>query len=221
MVNLFKKYLWVFEWVGAAILIGIGITVAIVDPIVYVVTGIILTIFGLFRVIPLVRTTKAKTMKIILTVEVGLNIILGGLLIFFGLKENFDLSTLNNIYGYLLGAILYSRGVIYFLGTSIYQERTSPVLFLAHIAFITLGTWFILSGNLTSAKLGFAILGLAILAALILILHGSRGYKSYRIDSLSKDETKSIKTKEQPIKSDKKDIIVDKEEQKREENIIN
>lgn len=218
MTNFFKKYLWIFEWVGAAILIGLGITVAIESTIVYVVTGIILTIFGIFRVVPLLRTTKTKTMKIVLAVEVSLNIVLGALLIYFGLKDNPDL---NKVYGYLLGAILYSRAVIYFLGTSLFKERTSPIIFIAHLAFITIGTWFIVSGGFTSQTLGFVILGLAILAALILILHGSRGYKNYRLDSLAIDETKNIKVKDQPAEAVRKDVIVDKQEEKREENILN
>lgn len=218
MTNFFKKYLWIFEWVGAAILIGLGITVAVESNIVYIVTGIILTIFGLFRVIPLIRTTKSKAMQITLTVEVGLNIIIGGLLIYFGIK---DITNLDKVYGYLLGAILYSRAVIYLIGTSLFKERTSPIIFIAHVVFITLGTWFITSGGFTTQELGFAILGLAILAAIILILHGTRGYKNYRLDSLSIDETKGIKVKEQPAESVRDDVIVDKPEEKREENILN
>ena len=68
MTNFFKKYLWIFEWIGAALLITLGVVVAVEDQIVHVVTGIVLTLFGLFRVIPLVKTTKTKSMKIILTI---------------------------------------------------------------------------------------------------------------------------------------------------------
>lgn len=222
MTNFFKRYLWIFEWIGAALLITLGVVVAVEDQIVHVVTGIVLTLFGLFRVIPLVKTTKTKSMKIILTIEVVLNIIIGGLLIYFGLKENPDLKS---VYGYLLGAILYARAVIYFLGTSIFKERTTPIIFILHIAFITLGTWFIVSGGFTSKQLGIAVLVIAVLVALMFILHGIRGYKSYRLDSLTIEETQGFSVKDEKKKEKKKnkhqDVIVDKQEEQREENILN
>lgn len=223
MTNFLKKYLWIFEWVGAAILIGLGITVVFAKSIIYVVPGIMLVIFGLFRIIPLIKTTKTKSMMITLIVEISLNVIIGGLLIYFGLKLNQDSSAiqLESAYGYLLGAILYVRGFIYFMGTSLFKERTSPFIFGLHIIFITLGTWSIVIKGFTPETLRYIILGLAILAGLLFILHGARGYKNYRFDSLAIDETQNIKVKDQPAKSKNKDVILDKQEEKREENILN
>lgn len=223
MTNFFKRYLWIFEWIGAAILIGLGITVVLVESVLYVVPGVMLLIFGLFRIIPLIKTTKTKGMRITLGVEIGLNIVIGALLIYFGLKINVDNPNvkLENAYGYLLGAILYTRAVIYFIGTSLFKERTSPFILGLHVVFITLGIWSIAIKGFTPTQLGYAILGLAILAALIFILHGARGYKNYRLDSLTIDETQNIKVQDQAEEINYKDVIVDKQEEKREENILN
>ena len=63
MKALFKKYLWLFEFIGAAIILGVGLVCKFVPAVLYFIVGIIFVFLGLFRIIPLVKTTEDKLLK--------------------------------------------------------------------------------------------------------------------------------------------------------------
>ncbi|HHW99793.1 MAG TPA: hypothetical protein GX740_00620, partial [Acholeplasmataceae bacterium] len=125
MKSFFKKYLFVFEFIAVAILLAVGIYL-VVDPQVFLyIIGLALIIFGLYRVIPLVKTTKDNMMKLILTGEVIINVIAGVLLVLEGAKDDYNKDLLR----WVVGAVFYLRGFLYFFGTVIRKESTDYTRF--------------------------------------------------------------------------------------------
>src|SRR5690554_5757900 len=113
MKNFFKKYLFVFEFIAIAILLAVGIYLVVVPEVFLYIVGIALIIFGLYRVIPLVKTTEDKLMKFIYIAEVLLNIAAGVLLVLEGTKDEPNRDLLR----YVIGSVLYLRGFLYFFST--------------------------------------------------------------------------------------------------------
>ena len=54
-------YGWVLKFVLAAILLGVGIYMVFANEVVYLITGVVIVIFSLFRVVPLLKTLKKGT----------------------------------------------------------------------------------------------------------------------------------------------------------------
>ncbi|NLM33778.1 MAG: hypothetical protein GX203_06250, partial [Acholeplasmataceae bacterium] len=81
MMKLLKKYVWLFEWIAAALILALGIYVAVEPSVLYLVAGIAITILGLFRVIPLLKTTDDRILKFVFLGEMILNIGIGVALI--------------------------------------------------------------------------------------------------------------------------------------------
>ena len=53
-----KDRIWIIKFVLAGILLGVGLFMAFSEDVVYLMTGVILVIFALFRVFPLLKTLK-------------------------------------------------------------------------------------------------------------------------------------------------------------------
>lgn len=208
MKKFFEKYVWVFEFVGAAILIAFGLVMKFVPISLLYIVGTIFIILGLFRVFPLVKTTKDKVMKWIFSGEIVLNIIVGAYLIYLGTK---GINNLGKIFGYLIGAVLYLRAFIYFFATTIRKETTDTMMFFSHIVFITFGSLIIGNGGFNLNTLSWFILALAIISALFIAFRGYKDYRNYRFQLVIKESTKEItgkkekNTEENIIKAPSKD----------------
>lgn len=229
MKGLFKKYIWLFEWLAAAIVLGVGITVGFMPSVVLTITGIAFIIIAMFRLIPLLKTTVTRTMKIVFTVEIIVNMIVGAALIYLATKESTDIK---KAYGYLLGGILYARSFIYFFGTTVKKEESDISKFFAHIIFITVGTWSIAIGGFTPELLGYVLLAIAILVATVITFYGFKNYKNYRYEYAAKTVTKRKTVKKEDeielptpkhdeIKDETKidEIIIDNEQKRDEINL--
>jgi signal transduction histidine kinase len=220
MKSFFKKYLFVFEFIAVAILLAVGIYL-VVDPQVFLyIVGLALIIFGLYRVIPLVKTTKDNMMKLILTGEVIINVIAGVLLVLEGAKDDYNKDLLR----WVVGAVFYLRGFLYFFGTVIRKESTDYTRFFVHIGIFTLGTGILFNNFLDETVMAWIVLVLCILASIFISISGIGHYKNYRYEQLAKDETKKALEKQKekeleekiPLKDPKPtsdDVIIPEEEQ--------
>jgi uncharacterized membrane protein HdeD (DUF308 family) len=219
MKQFFKKYLWLFEFLGVAIILAVGIFAFVKEGVFLYISGLALIIFGLLRIIPLVKTTKDNLLKIIYSVEVAFNVIAGVLLIVEGGKDDYSESLMR----YLVGAVFYLRGVLYFFGTVIRKEPTDYPKFVTHIVLITLGPIIIVTNLFTAEKPARVVLIIAVISAIFIALSGVKNYKNYRYEMLAKEETKRIK-KQEPVAEDKiedpqpaKEEIIIPEEEKQDE----
>lgn len=225
MKQFFKKYLWLFEFLGVAVILAVGIFAFVKEEIFLFIVGFALIIFGLFRVIPLIKTTKDKLLRIIYPIEIAFNVIAGVLLIVEGTKDQYD----ENLMRYLVGSVFYVRGLIYFFASVIRKESTDYTKFVTHVILFTLGPVVILATFFTAKTLSWLVLVIAIISAIFITWSGVKNYKNYRYEYLTKDETKRIKPEvveeaegeeviEDPLPV-KDDIIIPEEESKDELNV--
>jgi len=225
MKQFFKKYLWLFEFLGVAVILAVGIFAFVKEEIFLFIVGFALIIFGLFRVIPLIKTTKDKLLRIIYPIEIAFNVIAGVLLIVEGTKDQYD----ENLMRYLVGSVFYVRGLIYFYASVIRKESTDYTKFVTHVILFTLGPVVILATFFTAKTLSWLVLVIAIISAIFITWSGVKNYKNYRYEYLTKDETKRIKPEvveeaedeeviEDPLPV-KDDIIIPEEESKDELNV--
>ena len=76
-----KKYLWLWEYIAVALILGVGITAKFVSGLLISLVGVAFIIFGLLRLIPLFKTTSDKLLKWIYTLEIVIMVIIGGVLL--------------------------------------------------------------------------------------------------------------------------------------------
>lgn len=200
MLKSIKKYIWLFEWISAALILALGLVVGFVDGVVLLATGISLILIGVLRIVPLFKTLKDKMMKVINFFEILFNVIAGALMIILTVNawNNDTELVLGEIFGYLLGFILFVRGVVFFIGTSFKHEHTDVAKFIAHIVFISLGVWFV-SRPTDEKTLGMFVLIIAILCCLFIVFDGIKNYRKYRYEYASIATTKKI-VKEENLK---------------------
>lgn len=213
MKKIFKRYLWLWEFIGAAIIVGVGLICKFVPAALYFIVGIVFVFMGLFRIVPLVKTTEDKLLKWFYAAELVIDAIAGAVLIFLAIKKGNEIDDSKAIFGYIIGGILYLHGFVYFLGTALRKDITTFIPFLANIIVFTTGTWIIATGGFTSKALGWVLLAFAILSAGAIVFDGIKNYSSYRHEIAAKRITSNIKVEEEKVEAPTSDQIeIDKEE---------
>ncbi len=203
MKKIFKKYLFVFEFLAVALLIVAGVFLLVDTSIFLYITGAALLVFGLFRVIPLIKTTKDGLMKGLNILEILVNLAAGVLLILEGAKD----APNENLLRYFIGAALYLRGFLYFFGTTIRKESTDYTKFFAHVAIFTIGTGILFADLLNAKVMAWLIAGISFLVAAVLGFSGFGHYKRYRYEQLAKDETSKAIEKQKEAPAVKEDPV--------------
>ncbi len=196
-----KKYLWLWEFIGVALVLIVGLIAKFVDGALLAIVGTTIFVLALLRLIPLFKTTFDKLLKWIYVLEILANIIIGALLVYFA----FTGKDLKSLFGYLIGSVLYSRGLIYFYSVTIRKEETDKPKFLAHVIFMTLGTWIIATGGFNEKYLGWVVLALSLLTAIFIGNSGYNNYRKYRGEIAAKIITKKVQ--EQKIEAPTADEI--------------
>ena len=179
-----KQRVWIIKFILAGILLGVGLFMVFSEDVVYLMTGAILVVFALFRVVPLLRTLKHEVSRTIHLIEVLVTAILGGVLIFASLQLGSDGGNTNlwgMIYRYGLGFVFYARGVIYFISTVFFQEKTKILEFIMHVVSISIGTAIVFNSQFDASFIGIFFLIMSIIGAAILTVDGYGGYKKYRL----------------------------------------
>lgn len=219
MKELFKKYLWLWEFIGAAIILGVGLLCKFVPAVLYFIVGIIFVIMGICRIVPLVKTTEDKLLKWVYAAELVIDAVAGGILIYLAITKGNDIDASKAIFGYIIGGILYLHGFVYFMGTSLRKDSTTILPFLANIILFTVGTWIIASGGFTVKALGWVILAFAILSAGMIVISGVKNYSSYRNEIAAKRITSKVKVEESKEAPTSDQIEIEKDEQSPNVNI--
>lgn len=184
-----KQYFWVGEWFASAILIAFAITTLVKEELIYYLFGSLFVIFGLFRVIPLIKTTESKLIKWFSFSEVLVDIVVGVLLFVFSTNKNFD----SPIFGYLIGAVLYLRGFMHFFATSLKSEPSTLVGFFTGIILLTVGTIIVFNGGFTISTFKWFLTVALIICVILLIWRGCIDYRNYRGNLVGTSKTKKLK----------------------------
>jgi len=225
-------YGWLIKWIIAAILLGIGIFMALSDDVVYTVTGIAITIYSLFRVYPLLKTLNKEVLRTINLFEIIIGVVLGAVMIYAGVKglDSDQADTWSKLFRWFLAFFFYLRGLVFFVSTSFFEEKTEVPKFIFHILALSLGAILVMWNDFDASTLGWLFLFVTIGSAIYLSYDGYGGYRKYRQFSKSLN---TKKTKEAEVKYEKDlpkedidkekdtpDPRIDEEEKEEEETYI-
>lgn len=192
------KYAWLFEMIGCALLIGLGIIMKFIPSVLLVLVGLIFFVLGLFRIVPLLKTTDDKLLKILYALELFIDMGAGIALFIIGIKNKSDsIDNLKQVFGYIIAGILYLRGLVYLFAISFRKENAKIWLFFVHIGLITLATVIIARGGFTLTTLGWVLLALSILSAIFVGVDSIKKYSNFRNEEYARKKTQDIKTKEE------------------------
>ena len=219
------KYAWLFEMIGCALLIGLGIIMKFIPSVLLVLVGLIFFVLGLFRIVSLLKTTDDKLLKILYALELFIDMGAGIALFIIGIKNKSDsIDDLKKVFGYIIAGILYLRGLVYLFAVSFKKESAKIWLFFVHIALITLATVIITRGGFTLTTLGWVLLVLSILSAIFVGVDSIKKYSNFRNEEYARKKTQDIKAieekKEDAPTADEIKIRID-EDQNQDQNTDN
>ena len=188
-----KQYVWVFEWFAAAILIAFAITAVIKNEFLIYAFAAIFIVFAVFRVIPLVKTTTSKLIKWLTVVEMVVDVGVAMVLIFLSDK----IMETPNLFGYLVGGVIYLRGFMHFFATSLKGEPTTYIGFIVNILLVSVGAVVIGRGGFNPKALAWFFFVVMMISVAILIWRGAVDYRNYRGNLVGESATKKLKKVEQ------------------------
>lgn len=201
------QYGWLIKFVLAAILLAAGILMKIYEvDVVYATTGIGIVIFSLVRVVPLMKTLKKEVLRTINLIEIIFDTIMGGLMIWVVFSGKSDEAFWRAIYGYLLAVFFYARGLIYFISSHFFGEKSEGMKFWFHVFCISVAPALLVltilgdPGQIIST-LGWLVLFIAVGGGGYLAFDGGGGYKKYREQSKRLNEGKTV-VKERPVEKE-------------------
>ena len=189
MKNPLKTYQFYVKFIGAALLLTLGIWLladeASAKFIVLLFTGFVAIIFALVRFIPLMRTLKSGKSKAVNAVEILLDIVLAVYLILaaFSLRSDSQssFSRFNDQnYRFFIALLLFIRVVSYFACTVLMKEETDRTKFFVHILLMSITMVLCALNNITSQWIALVIAVIAFLCSFALIGDGGIGYYRYR-----------------------------------------
>lgn len=211
-------YGWVLKFVLAAILLGIGIYMFFAQQVVYLITGVIIVIFSLFRVVPLLKTLNKEVLRTLNLIEIIADLIIGGVLIYVAATNKFEDSELwSNVYRFALAFFFYARALVYFNSVVFFDEKTEIPKFWAHIMSITIGTIIAVWKDFGYETVSLILLVISFIGFAYLGYDGFKGYKNYRNFQLELNEGKRKSDGERTQKEieDSLDITIDRDDDDR------
>lgn len=199
------SYAWLLKWILAAILIGVGLTMFFTRELVFLVTGIIIIIFSVFRVVPLVKSLKKEVLRTLNIIEILLDTILGIVMIYVGaqaLQTDWNPEEIwSLVYKFTLVFVLVARAIVFLYSTTFLDEKTEQTKFWAHIGLLMLGSMIIALENFNEEWVAWLLLIISLIGGAYLIYDGAKGYGKYREYSLSVNQEKP-KTKDSKIEKE-------------------
>ena len=79
-------YGWVLKFILAAILVGVGIYLQFAKDVVFTITGVVIILFSLLRVVPLLKSLNKEVLRTINLIEIIFDTIIGGVLVYIALS---------------------------------------------------------------------------------------------------------------------------------------
>ena len=177
MKRLMEKYPGPINIIYTILTVSVAIILVVFnsEPIIVPTLGGLIITYALYRTYRLiVKKEKTIALKVYL-LEIGLQLLIGALLIYLTVSSTFTLGTL---FGYLLGGLLILRGTLYLFATRVQDHLEELSTFLIHIAAIIVGTYLIIKGNFTAEVVSGIILAVALKRSL---KTGYKAYQSYRL----------------------------------------
>ena len=174
-------YGWVLKFILAAILIGVGIYMVFADEVVYLITGIVIVIFSLFRVYPLMKSLNKEVLRTINLIEIIFDTLIGAAMIYIVISKR-DLSEpiWGGIYRFSLAFFFYARGLVYLNSVVFLNEKSEVPKFWVHIVSLSIGAIIAFQPDFDYNTVGIFLLLISLVGASYLGYDGYGGYKKYR-----------------------------------------
>lgn len=210
-------YGWLLKFILAAILVGVGIYMVFADEVVYLITGIAIVLFSIFRVIPLMKTLNKEVLRTINLIEIIFDTLIGAAMIYIVLSER-DLTEgiWSGVYRFSLAFFFYARGLVYFNSVVFFKEKTEIPKFWVHIVTLSIGAIIAFQPDFDYNTVGIFLLLISLVGASYLGYDGFGGYKKYRTyqKELNQEKEKN-KPKEIDPETPQPTIVDEKKEDKR------
>ena len=225
--NIFKKYKWLYLWIVGCALAVLAVIMFVSrdfgNSIVFYLFGTLLIGFTIIRFVPLLKTTRERWAIAINAIEMFTDFVVGLLMIILTATSE-DTKSLYLLFPFLLGAVLYARGVIYLVEVSFMNTKVEKLKFFISIILITVASVIIGRFNDFSVdSMRYLLLFAFALCSVISIIGGITNYNNYR-----KLYVKVEKKKEKTIVSDdavslpgnENQIIIDENNTNNQQNYV-
>ncbi len=179
-----KKYKWLYLWISAVALIVFSLLMIILkdfgQSVVAYVSAALLIILVIIRFIPLIKTIKNKWAICANAIEMFIDLVCGVLLIVFTVNTD-DISLLNIPYAFILGGVIYLRGLCYIVETTFFETKAETLKFMLHIVLLSAGVVIMSRFESFSLESFRWIIGVAFgLSGIIATIDGYNNYNNYR-----------------------------------------
>lgn len=227
-MNKLREYGWVLKGLAAFVLIAASIYMIVTynkEDIVFKenlirLIGFTILVFALIRLKPILTGEKDRQYIIVMYSELLISVIIG--ILFLTIP-----SIMESVFSYLVGGIMYARGVIYFWTIVKKYDISDMFAFVAHILFISFG-FLLFFKPITIENIITLIIILAILLGLAFGYSTYTGYNNFRLhkdNTIKMNKYKKGKSKDDEVFEIKdKPIIHDKgniDEPTRESDVVN
>lgn len=225
--NKVKKLKWLYLWITGAALAVFAVTMFLSrefgNSIVFYVSGALLITFVIIRFIPLIKTTRDRWAIAINAIEMFIDLVVGVLMIVLT-ANNEDTTAINKFFPFLLGGILYARGLIYLSEIVFFNTKVEKTKFFINILLITAGSVVIARYNDFSVDSMRFLLAFAFsLCSVITIVDGFINYNNYRKNYVKVEKKKEV-VKETgnniEVPAVDSDIIIDENESINQQNYV-
>lgn len=225
--SVFKKYKWLYLWVVGCALAVLSVVMLVNsefgNSIVFYLFGALLVGFTIIRFVPLLKTTRQRFAIAINAIEMFADFVVGILMIILTATID-DKNTLYIFFPFLLGVVLYARGVIYLVETCFFNTKVEKVKFFISILLITVASVIIGRYNDFSVNsMRYLLLLIFAICSLISIVNGITNYNNYRKlyvkveKKIEKNETINTKVELPSIESE---IIIDENNTNNQQNYV-
>ena len=182
--NVFKKYKWLYLWIVGCALAVLAVVMFVSrdfgNSIVFYLFGALLIGFTIIRFIPLLKTTRERWAIAINAIEMFTDFVVGLLMIILTATTN-DTKNLYLFFPFLLGAVLYARGVIYLVEVVFMNTKVEKLKFLVSIILITVASVIIGRFNDFSVdSMRYLLLIAFAICSMVSIVGGITNYNNYR-----------------------------------------
>ncbi len=212
-----KDYLFWIKVFASAVLFVFGLFIffdkELGTKFVVTVSGAAILIFALIRIYPIIKSKQPQEYKTMIVVEIVVNVIIGILLTYVGIthQKGDGNNAFNEFivekYRFLLGVVLYARGVIYFVGITFMKSEGTKIKFIVHICLLTIGV-VCFARKIEVRDLSLLVAAISLLAFGYLALDSGITYNNYHNNKkkekqvdVSKEDTKSdeVYEKDEPV----------------------
>ena len=223
-----KKYKWLYLWIVGCALAVLSVVMFVNkefgNNIVVYLFGTLLIGFTVIRFVPLIKTSREKWAIAINAIEMFVDFVVGILMIVLTATTE-DKKTLFLFFPFLLGGVLYARGVIYLVEVVFLNTKVSKLQFLTSIILVTAAS--VIVGRFNDFDVNsmrYLLLFIFAICSIVSIVGGIKNYNNYRklcTKGIKKTEVSSeVSNNIELPTTEQNEIIIDENNQNQPQNYV-